>query len=836
MTKKCCPYPSQNFFGYEPFSLLEEIYKLPAMDVSQQPVDNDKRKLSAQKRQSWGRAVLAIQVLSICALIVPTTANAALMTVNSTSDEPDFVPGVGSCLTATNTCTLRAAIEEANLKSDWDTINFDTSVFNGEIADTIEPATELPAIANPTTIADLCPPNQYNDIPRRPCVGVDAGGGATGFRVESDDVAIEGISITGATIGIEVIGSSDDFVARRDWIGADLNQDPGPNSTGIFFGSGANDARVGGYIDGSAGGNLIVNNSAVGLDLDGASRSWVAGNEFGLIGHTAAPNGKGIEITDHSTGDSVVRAVENEIGSEIFHFGELSTYCDEGCNVISGAVSSGIDLQGDGGNELPATGPTTIRSNFIGTDWSGEEAVPNGYAGIVVGDADQVMIGGSREKDSNLITGGLWGVLAGSESRELTIESNDVGRASGGYRIIDPPTQGAFSIDSSAITYSEAIALIAANVITLDEGVAISNYGHGALILENQIYGGDVGIRAFGENGWWFGAISGNEIESPAAYGILVESSKNRVLGNAVFAAGEAGIRVDSASLWPPSEVSIGGDEEEDENLVEYSGGPAVEIVGSETSFVDVARNFGAGNAGPFIDLGADGVGNQLGGPNGGIQAPSINVATVNGVSGGGAEPGATIRVFVKSDSSPGELEEFLASAGGQEDGKWSVAYPTPLPIGTPIGVSQTGFHGTSELTLASTIATGGVGGAIGGSVQQELPSAPPGEASCANASESGCSSATQIPDTRIVTGPSRQQPRTIATFKFVTPLPGSRMQCSLDGKPFYKCKSPKTYTGLEPGKHVFRVRAVGPTGLIDTTPAEKRFSVLPAKFKGRRL
>jgi hypothetical protein len=717
-------------------------------------------------------------------------------------------------------------MEDANLNSERDTINFDTSLFDGEIADTIEPSGELPAIVNPVTIADLCPPNQYNDIPPWPCVGVNAGGGATGFRVESDEVVIEGVSVTGATVGIDVINSSDDFVARRDWIGADLDEGPGPNSTGVFLGPGANDARIGGYIDGSAGGDLIVNNSAVGLDLEGASRDRVVGNEFGVIGHTAAPNGKDIEITDHSTGDSVVKAVENEIGTEIFRLGELTTSCDEGCNVISGAVSTGIDLQGDGGNELPATGPTTIRSNFIGADWSGKAAVPNGHAGIVVGDADQVTIGGPRKKDGNLITGGLWGVLGGSESKELTIESNDVGRASDGYQIIDPPTEGAFSIDSSEIFYPGAVARIAANTIVLREGVAISSYGHGALIFDNQIYGGDLGIRAYGENPWWFGEIDGNELEYPGAYGVLVESSKTRVLGNTVFGAEDAGVRVDSASLSPPSEVSIGGDEEEDENLIEYSGGPAVEIAGGATSFIDVTRNFGGGNAGPFIDLGADGTGNQPGGPNGGIQPPTITIANVNGVSGGGAEPGATIRVFAKSSSSPGELKEFVASTGEGEAGKWSVTYPTPLSVGAPIAVSQTGFQGTSELALASTAA---VGDAAGGVVQQGLSS---GGASCADASGAGCAGAAQIPNTRIVRGPSRQRHRAM-TFRFVSLLPSSRLQCSLDGKPFHDCQSPKTYTGLKLGKHVFRVRAVGPTGLIDTTPAEKLFTVLPAKSKG---
>lgn len=798
-----------------------------SMEVSRRPAG---REWSARLRRRWGGLACAAQILWLCALFVPSAANGALLTVDSILDESDLVLGAGGCSTVGDACTLRAAIEEANLNPDRDKIDFDPSVFDGGVAGTIALATELPMIGGPVTIADLCPPNMYNEVARRPCVGVDAEGNASGFRVGADEVAIEGIAVTGAAIGIDVIRSSDDFVARRDWIGADLAGGSDPNATGILLGPGANDARIGGYVAGTAGGNKIVYNNAVGLDLDGASRSEVVGNDFGLVGHSTAPNGKDIEITDHSDGGgSVVKAVANEVGSEIFGFGELSTYCDEGCNVISGAAYAGIDLQGDGGSELPASGPTTILGNFIGADASGEEAVPNGYSGIVVGNADRVTIGGSREKDGNLITGGLWGVIAGSESRELAIENNDVGRAADGLGVIGPPTQGALSVDSSGISYSEAVARIAANSIALDEGVAIENRGHGAIIVGNQIYGGDVGIHSFGENPWWFGEIDGNEVNSAAHFGILVESSKYRILGNAVFLAGKAGIRVGSPSVPPLSEVLIGGNDGVDENLIEFGGGPAVEIVG-ESSFVQVARNFGGANAGPFIDLGADGLGNQPDGPNGGIQAPSIGIANVNEVSGGSAEPGATIRVFLKTDPSPGGLEDFLASTQVQNDGRWSVTYPTPLPAGTPIAVSQTGFHGTSELTSASTHAAD----AAGGSPQPPLLSSSPkpGEAPCAHASGARCANRPRAPETRIVTGPRRRQRRTTATFRFVSLPSGSRMRCSLDGKPFRYCRSPKTYRDLRLGRHAFRVRAVGRSGLIDKSPAVRRFIVLRTNAK----
>jgi hypothetical protein len=67
------------------------------------------------------------------------------------------------------------------------------------------------------------------------------------------------------------------------------------------------------------------------------------------------------------------------------------------------------------------------------------------------------------------------------------------------------------------------------------------------------------------------------------------------------------------------------------------------------------------------------------------------------------------------------------------------------------------------------------------------------------------------------------------AMFKFSGTGSVSKYQCALakKGKKLtYKgCKSPKTYSGLTPGKYTFKVRAVGPGG-TDSSPATKKFSI----------
>jgi hypothetical protein len=70
------------------------------------------------------------------------------------------------------------------------------------------------------------------------------------------------------------------------------------------------------------------------------------------------------------------------------------------------------------------------------------------------------------------------------------------------------------------------------------------------------------------------------------------------------------------------------------------------------------------------------------------------------------------------------------------------------------------------------------------------------------------------------------QRAKRSATFTFASGEPGSRFSCKLDRRTFRRCTSPKTYRKLEPGTHVFRVRARDRAGNRDPTPALKRFRI----------
>ena len=74
---------------------------------------------------------LAGVALMLCAILAPPAARAAVfpVTPGATADAPDAIPGNGVCLTAIGTCTLRAAIQEANAFAGSDRIEVPAGIY-----------------------------------------------------------------------------------------------------------------------------------------------------------------------------------------------------------------------------------------------------------------------------------------------------------------------------------------------------------------------------------------------------------------------------------------------------------------------------------------------------------------------------------------------------------------------------------------------------------------------------------------------------------------------------------------------------------------------------------
>jgi CSLREA domain-containing protein len=747
------------------------------------------------RRRGW---VLAIAVVAVaCALVAVPAAKAESFTVNSTGDEVDDSLGDESCHTTPGgVCTLRAAIEEGDSLGESTSIEFD-EVFDGQASSTIALGSQLPDITVPVFIEGIC---ETGPGALGPCVGIDGPSGKPALVVSNaEESEIRGLAITGAQTAISLLGSPRTKI-QENWFGVTLGGASVGDGTGVFVGPGSNRSLVGG--EGSEQGNVFAGNTADGLDVHGGNGVKVYGNYFGVEpdGITPSPNG-GDDIEVVSTGGGEVTGTE--IGTRVRPTAAASPRCDGGCNVISGAAANGLDLQGEAG-ESPAMS-TSVLGNYIGVNVDGTAAVPSAEAGVKVGEAPHTIVGGPAAGEANRINGGSVGVLAGPAAGDLAVRGNLIGIDAAGAGALSPPGAG-IVVDSAELASPALEAEIAGNEIGMEGGIAILQRGQGAWIHGNEIFGSQIGIRTFVPTEYG-NVVEGNLIEGSTASGILIENNLNEVVGNEVLGTSGPGIWI-QGNASEATANSIGGDAGSNENVIDGSAGAAIEISDKEATNNEVARNRGTGNGGSFIDLIATSPGTEVG-PNGGIKPPTFSTSTQVGASGG-AEAGATVRVFRKQTSAAGELESFIGEGVVDNNKSWDITYDEEVPAGTIVAATQTKEGATSELATAGDGAEDssvGAGGSFGGGAQGIF----------------GSGAAPVRPRTKIVGERSRHH---TARFVFKADQSHSTFLCRLDDKPFDICRSPKRYVGLGVGKHIFWVRAVGPAGHVDLSPAKKKFSI----------
>lgn len=89
-------------------------------------------------------------------------------------------------------------------------------------------------------------------------------------------------------------------------------------------------------------------------------------------------------------------------------------------------------------------------------------------------------------------------------------------------------------------------------------------------------------------------------------------------------------------------------------------------------------------------------------------------------------------------------------------------------------------------------------------------------------------------PNTKIKKRPKNRSGDNSPTFKFTATELYSKFKCKLDNRPFRSCKSPKTFHGLDPGKHSFKVKAIDSDGNLDATPAKDSFKIVGSSRTGQ--
>ena len=223
--------------------------------------------------------------------------------------------------------------------------------------------------------------------------------------------------------------------------------------------------------------------------LDGTTQPGYGGTPLIVLDGSAAPVGSsGLVLYDHT--GSTVR------GLEIINFSKDFTG--------SFVNAAGINIENGGGD--------TIQGNYIGTD--GTHADPNGYAGILVNDSANNLIGGTTAADRNVISGntdaGIY--IANPLSTGNQIEGNDIGTDATGVK----------ALPNGAATVSIG-------------GIVIDGFGAG-------------GTTPTGKNSIGGTAAGAGNLIAFERYAVqIVNSAGNPILGNDMHDNG-AGILLDGSS------------------------------------------------------------------------------------------------------------------------------------------------------------------------------------------------------------------------------------------------------------------------------------------------
>src|SRR5512140_1599788 len=444
---------------------------------------------ASDTRKFHGRtATWACAAACAVLLLVPATARAATITVNSTAD---VAANDGACtlreaiLAAnTNTASGAAAGECAAGAAGLDTIVF---ALPGAGVQTITTLLRLPAITEPVFINGY---SQPLSSPNTLAVGdnavilveIDANnlaGDALTINATAPNSVIQGLAIrrAGGAGLVTVLG--DNSKVQGNFLGTNAaGTAVGPGSSyGVFVG--AVNVLVGGTAPSER--NVISGNSA---NINVQSPTGVAASAV-IQGNYLGTNASGTAALTSNYGVVAIAGTASVLGTVTIG----GTTAGAG-NLVSGNLLNGIriDLGGGGGT----LGGATIQGNIVGLDATGVNALPNAGDGIAVlknasATMGPVLIGGPTAAARNIVsssTNSAQGILLNGPAT-TTVLGNFIGTDVTGT--VGRPNQGnGILLQNGAATIGGAAAgagnLIAAN---LNGGILVSDAT--ATILGNLI-------------------------------------------------------------------------------------------------------------------------------------------------------------------------------------------------------------------------------------------------------------------------------------------------------------------------------------------------------------
>ena len=314
-----------------------------------------------------------------------------------------------------------------------------------------------------------------------------------------------------------------------------------PNRFGILI-SGAPNNVIGGTT--AAARNIVSGNTVLGIDIlnAGATNNVVQGNYVGTdvtgsaaLGNGNGASGDGIDVGQIGTGPSNVTIGGTTPGAG---------------NVISANSFQGILLFND-------LNGVNVQGNLIGTDATGHVSLGSQVVGIFINTTSPgaATIGGTTAGARNVISGNQDGFDLNTFSTGITIQGNYIGTDISGSNAIPNASRGMFVSTNNTIIGGTAAG--AGNLISGNfDGIDIANSSTGNLIRGNFIGTKADGVSPLGNGGSGVGIFTGssnNSVGGTAAAagnriafntrGVVVDSGTgNAILANTIFSNVGVGI------------------------------------------------------------------------------------------------------------------------------------------------------------------------------------------------------------------------------------------------------------------------------------------------------
>lgn len=674
-------------------------------------------------------ALLAILLVPLAVITASPASAAPPFIVDSAADTMDAAPGDGTCATAANVCTLRAAMQEA---AAWSTGDVLVYIDPAEVTTPIvlDSAISIPA----RTSVDGCAGGSAT----QPCVTLSGAFLGAPVRLTGDGASLMNVAVVSdeeSSFGVIMSGSQ--VRLSQVWVGMDASGVASPLATGIWVTG--TDVAIGQVGPENPEFRTTIVNASTGIDIDGADNVAVNATNIGLDedGLPSNPDHGGQVGILVASGDADVPDNVN-IGNSLPPAAQTTLACDNVCNAIGQMAEASIKV------DLPNTTAAPliyVRGNYLGLAADGTTIAAEPAAVGVEAGRSSMQLGGDIAS-RNVIAGGEYGVRQVGAVGSVNVDHALVGTDATG-KVALPPTVAAVTADGDYSGVSDSRVVVASdgtgvllggdevtvsgNVFGLLDGGAAAPMVHALRILGDK---GDLGGTD---------AADRNVICSASVAGIMIAGGDdNAVRGNRI-GVDEAGAPCTGARAnrtgvvikQVDGDVAQGnrvGDIVEGGNTISNSLHNAITI--ASTGPNDAVFNLGTGNGGLMVDVGGftagspddgDGLGNPSA-ENGHIPPPEITTATAGLVSGGGGSAGDYIYLFATdgaAGTSPHGLTAYLGRDQVSADGQgWTFVPSAPLAPGTRItAISQSSQPNTvSEFSAVASVSAppGGPGTSAG--------------------------------------------------------------------------------------------------------------------------